>query len=427
MQPAYSVDVAQGSTRSNRYNAVMNTTGPRTARTTWRDVPSTVLTLGLVSLLMDISSELIHALLPIFLATVVGASTVTIGLIEGVAEATAAVTKVFSGALSDRIGKRKLLVGIGYGLAALTKPVFPLASTSWQILAARFVDRIGKGIREAPRDALIADVTPEGIRGASYGLRQALDTVGAFAGPLLAVALMALYANDFRAVFWWSALPAALAVLLILFGLREPVETAPVPRRDWPIHARELRRLPRAYWIVVAIGAVFALARFSEAFLVLKAQADGLPLFLIPLVYVLMNLVYAGVAMPAGILSDHIGRSNVLTCGLVVLTAADLTLAFLPGPIGTAIGVALWGLYLGLSQGLLSAMVADTAPPDLRGTAFGLFNLVTGGALLVASLLAGWLWHAYGPRATFTTGAAFSITTVLLMLTALRIRPSEST
>ncbi|MGJ4898298.1 MFS transporter [Bradyrhizobium oligotrophicum] len=396
------------------------------ASTTWRDIPSTVLTLGLVSLLMDISSELIHALLPVFLATVVGASTVTIGLIEGVSEATAAITKVFSGALSDRIGKRKLLVAIGYGLAALTKPVFPLASTSWQILAARFVDRIGKGIREAPRDALIADVTPEGIRGASYGLRQALDTIGAFAGPLLAVALMALYADDFRAVFWWSALPATLAVLLILFGLREPAQTAPAARRDWPVHARELRRLPSAYWIVVATGAVFALARFSEAFLVLKAQADGLALALIPLVYVLMNLIYAGVAMPAGILSDRIGRNNVLTCGLVVLTAADLTLAFVPGLIGTAIGVALWGLYLGLSQGLLSAMVADTAPPDLRGTAFGLFNLVTGAALLVASLLAGSLWHAYGSQATFTTGAAFSIATVLLMLTALRSRPDRA-
>ncbi len=396
-----------------------------TSVTTWRDIPSTVLTLGLVSLLMDISSELVHALLPVFLMTTMGAGTVVIGLIEGVSEATAAITKVFSGALSDRIGKRKLLVGIGYGLAALTKPVFPLASTSGQILAARFVDRVGKGIREAPRDALIADVTPEGIRGASYGLRQALDTIGAFAGPLLAVALMALYANDFRAVFWWSALPAALAVLLILFGVHEP-RTGPAGPRRWPIHKRELRSLPSAYWIVVTIGAVFALARFSEAFLVLKAQADGLALSLIPLVYVLMNLIYAAVAMPAGILSDRIGRSNVLTSGLAALTAADLVLAFVPGLIGTAIGVALWGLYLGLSQGLLSALVADTAPPELRGTAFGLFNLMTGGALLVASLLAGWLWHAYGPQATFAAGAGFSAATILLMVTALRTHRAPS-
>lgn len=416
-------------TREGDSTAIMGTNanrpGPESPRATWREVPSTVLTLGLVSLLMDISSELVHALLPVFLASVVGASTVTIGLIEGVAEATAAITKVFSGALSDRIGNRKLLIGIGYGLAALTKPVFPLASTPGQILAARFIDRIGKGIREAPRDALIADVTPEGIRGASYGLRQSLDTIGAFAGPLLAVALMALY-DDIRAVFWWSALPAVLAVLLILFGVHEPRTSAPEPRRNWPIHARELRRLPRAYWIVVAIGAVFALARFSEAFLVLKAQADGLALSLIPLVYVLMNLIYAGVAMPAGILSDRIGRSNVLTCGLVVLTAADLTLAFVPGLVGTAIGVALWGLYLGLSQGLLSALVADTAPPELRGTGFGLFNLVTGGALLIASLLAGWLWHAHGSQATFMAGAGFSLATLVLMMTALRTRPAPN-
>jgi MFS family permease len=392
----------------------------QTALATWRDVPATVITLGLVSLLMDVSSELIHGLLPVFLVTVVGASTVTIGLIEGAAEATAAITKVFSGALSDRLGKRKLLVGIGYGLAAVTKPVFPLASTAWQILAARLVDRVGKGIREAPRDALIADVTPAAIRGASYGLRQALDTIGAFAGPLLAVALMALYADDFRSVFWWATLPAALAVLLIVLGIREPVESSPASRRNWPIHGRELQRLSGAYWMVVATGAVFALARFSEAFLVLKAQADGLPLALIPLVYVLMNVIYAGVAMPAGILSDRIGRSHVLICGLVVLTIADLTLAFAPGLIGTAIGIALWGLYLGLSQGLLSALVADTAPSDLRGTAFGLFNLVTGCALLVASLLAGWLWQAFGPQATFATGAVFSGLTILMMLTGLR-------
>ncbi|WP_316206200.1 MULTISPECIES: MFS transporter [unclassified Bradyrhizobium] len=396
------------------------TNAKQPAPATWRDVPTTVLMLGLVSLLMDISSELIHALLPAFLVTTMGASTVIVGLIEGVAEATAAITKVFSGALSDWIGKRKLLVGLGYGLAAATKPVFPLASTAWQVLAARIVDRIGKGIREAPRDALIADVTPATIRGASYGLRQALDTTGAVAGPLIAVALMALYTDDFRAVFWWSAVPAALAVLLIVAGVREPSMSVEQPHRRSPIRREELRRLSHLYWIVVATGAVFALARFSEAFLVLKAQADGLPLAMIPLVYVLMNLIYAAVAMPVGVLSDRIGRSNLLICGLVVLTGADLTLAFAPGLIGMAVGVALWGLYLGLTQGLLSALVADTAPLDLRGTAFGIFNLVTGGALLVASLLAGWLWHAFGPQATFAAGAAFSAATIVIMLTALK-------
>ena len=390
---------------------------------TWRDVPATVWTLGFVSLLMDISSELIHSLLPVFLTTVVGASMVDVGLIEGIAEATAAIAKVFSGALSDRIGKRKLLVGIGYGLAAVTKPVFPLASTAWEVLAARFVDRIGKGIRDAPRDALIADVTPSAIRGASYGIRQALDTVGGFAGPLSAVALMALYADNFRAVFWWALVPAALAVLLIVVGVREPDGTKATAKRGWPIRKQELRRMSPAFWMVIAIGVVFALARFSQAFLVLKAQAEGLALALIPLVLVWMNLVYALTATPAGILSDKIGRVNVLLCGLGAMVVADLALAFVPGLGGTIIGVGLWGLYLGFSQGLLSALVADTAPEDLRGTAFGLFNLVTGGALLVASVLAGWLWYDFGPTATFSAGAVLSGLAILLMAFGIKAGP----
>jgi MFS family permease len=393
---------------------------------TWRDVPTSVWALGFVSLLMDVSSELIHSLLPIFLVTVMGASTVVVGLIEGIAEATAAIAKVFSGALSDRIGKRKLLVGIGYGLAAITKPVFPLASTAWEVLAARFVDRIGKGIRDAPRDALIADITPPEIHGAGYGIRQALDTVGGFAGPLLAMALMALYANDFRAVFWWAVVPAALAVLLVVVGVQEPDGVKGTAKRGWPIRKEELGRLSPTFWTVVAVGVVFTLARFSEAFLVLKAQAEGLALALIPLVFVWMNLIYAVMATPAGILSDKIGRIKLLLCGLGALFIADLTLAFVPGLGGVFVGVGLWGLYLGLSQGLLSALVADTAPGDLRGTAFGLFNLVTGGALLIASVLAGWLWHAFGPTATFLAGAAFSGFSVIIMIVGMRTGPKPA-
>ena len=404
----------------------MNPDDAKTPSVTWRDVPTTVWTLGFVSLLMDTSSELIHSLLPVFLTTVIGASTVAVGLIEGVAEATAAVAKVFSGALSDRIGKRKLLVGIGYGLAAITKPVFPLAGTAWEVLAARFVDRIGKGIRDAPRDALIADVTPPTIRGASYGIRQALDTVGGFAGPLLAVALMALYADDFRAVFWWALAPAALAVLLIVVGVREPDGTKATAKRGWPIRKAELKRMSPAFWMVIAIGVVFTLARFSEAFLVLKAQAEGLALALIPLVFVWMNLVYALTATPAGILSDRLGRENVLLCGLAALVVADLTLAFVPGLGGVVIGVGLWGLYMGFSQGLLSALVADTAPEDLRGTAFGLFNLVTGAALLMASVVAGWLWYDFGPTATFSAGAILSGLAFLIMAFGIKAGPKPS-
>jgi len=394
-----------------------------TSSATWREVPATVWTLGFVSLLMDVSSELVHSLLPVFLTTVVGASAVDVGLIEGIAEATAAVAKVFSGAISDRIGKRKLLVGIGYGLSAITKPIFPLASTAWEVLAARFVDRIGKGIRDAPRDALIADITPPAIRGAGYGIRQALDTVGAFVGPLSAVALMALYTDNFRAVFWWALLPAGLAVFLIVIGVREPDGTKASAQRGWPIRKQELKRMPPAFWMVMAIGVLFALARFSQAFLVLKAQAEGLALALIPLVLVWMNLVYAVTATPAGILSDKIGRVNVLLCGLGALLVADLALAYIPGLGGVVIGVALWGLYLGFSQGLLSALVADTAPADLRGTAFGLFNLVTGGALLAASVLAGWLWYDFGPTATFSAGAVFSGLAILIVAFGLRAGP----
>lgn len=381
---------------------------------------SSVTWLGFVSLLMDVSSELIHSLLPVFLVTVVGASTTVVGLIEGVAEATAALAKVFSGALSDRIGKRKLLVGIGYALGAIAKPVFPLASTAWEVLAARFVDRIGKGIRGAPRDALVADVTPPAIRGAAYGIRQALDTAGAFMGPLLAVVLMALYANDFRAVFWWAAVPAALAVLLLVIGVREPDGVKATAKRGWPIRKQELRRLSPSFWMVVAIGVMFTLARFSQAFLVLKAEAEGLALVLIPLVFVWMNIVYSLIATPAGILSDRIGRVKLLLCGLGALFMADLTLAFAPGLVAVFIGVGLWGLYLGLSQGLLSALVADTAPEDLRGTAFGLFNLVTGAALLIASVLAGWLWQAFGSTATFVAGAVFSGFAVFITLATMK-------
>jgi MFS family permease len=290
------------------------------------------------------------------------------------------------------------------------------------VLAARFADRIGKGIRDAPRDALIADITPAAVRGAGYGIRQALDTLGGVGGPMLAMALMALYVDNFRAVFWWSVLPAGLAVLVLVVAVREPPSTKKAPAGSWPIRKQELKRLPAAYWIVIAIGVMFTLARFSEAFLVLKAQAEGLALALIPLVFVWLNSVFALMATPAGILSDKIGRMKVLFAGLGALTLADLVLAFVPGPLGIAIGVGLWGLYMGLSQGLLSALVADTAPEDLRGTSFGLFNLLTGGALLVASTLAGWLWQTYGSVATFLTGAAFSAIGLLIMGAAMNTR-----
>ena len=348
-------------------------------------------------------------MLPLFLVGVLGANVVMVGLIEGIAEATAAIAKMFSGSISDWVGTRKLLVVIGYGLSAATKPIFPLAGSVTAILGARFLDRIGKGVRDAPRDGLIADITPPEIAGAAFGMRQALDTLGAVAGPLLAMALMTLTANDYRAVFWWGTIPAGISVAVLVLAVREPeAQKIAGQRKGWPIQRAALSRLGGPFWWVVIIGIVFTMARFSEAFLVLKGQEAGLPPALVPLVMVLMSLVYAVIATPAGILSDKIGRQKVLAAGLAALIAADLTLGFVPGLAGLFAGVALWGVYLGLSQSLLSALVADTAPFDLRGTAFGVFNFLTGAAFLAASSLAGLLWSRFGSSATFAAGAGFA-------------------
>jgi MFS family permease len=380
---------------------------------TRRTIPAGIWALGFVSLLMDVSSEMIHALLPIYLVTVMGASMVTVGTIEGVAEATAAITKVFSGALSDWLGKRKLLAVIGYGLAAVTKPVFPLASSVGWVMAARFVDRIGKGIRDAPRDALIADIAPPHLRGASFGLRQSLDTVGAFIGPLLAIGFMWLTANQFRIVFWVAILPGVLAVALLLVVVQEPARPAGLREVRAPLSLPELRTLGSSFWLVVCVATVFTLARFSEAFLILRAQAMGLPIVLIPLVLVVMNVIYSLAAYPAGALSDRVNRLTMIILGFLILIAADLVLAR-PGSLaGVALGVALWGLHLGFTQGLLATLVADTAPPELRCTAFGMFNLSGGLALLAASLLAGMLWDRFGPQMTFLAGAGFTALALL--------------
>ncbi|MEP6658128.1 MAG: MFS transporter [Betaproteobacteria bacterium] len=372
-------------------------------------IPRGVWALGLVSLCMDLSSELIHALLPLYLAVGLGASALTIGIIEGIAEATALIVKVFSGVLSDAFGRRKPLVLFGYGLAALTKIVFPLAPTLGWVVAARFADRVGKGIRGAPRDALIADLTPPEIRGASFGLRQALDTVGGFGGPLLALAAMAYFAGDFRAAFWVAVIPAFLAVIVLVVGVKEPARTDAAtgpPRQRLRLSA--VRKLGRRYAVIVGIAAILSLARFSEAFLILRAQNVGIPVALVPWVMVVMSVVYALSAYPAGAAADRGQGPRLLSAGLVALIVADLLLARAAGPALLYTGAALWGLHMGLTQGLLAALVAAAAPPDLRGTAFGIFNLVGGVTLLVASALAGWLWDIYGPATTFHTGAIFA-------------------
>jgi MFS family permease len=378
-------------------------------------MPRGVWVLGFVSLLMDVSSEMIHSLLPLFLVGTLGVSVLAVGLIEGVAEATALISKVFSGTLSDALRRRKALAVLGYAMGALSKPVFALASGAGVVVAARFVDRLGKGIRGAPRDALVADLVPPQIRGAAFGLRQSLDTVGAFVGPLLATGLMLLWANDFRAVFWVAVIPGVMAVLLLVFGVREPDHADP-PAAAAPRPWAAWHQLGRDYWGVVAIGAAFTLARFSEAFLVLRASQLGVPAAWVPLVMVAMNVVYAASAYPFGRLADRMSHRGLLALGLVVLVVADLSLAVAPGWPMLGLGVMLWGLHMGMSQGLLAAMVADTAPPERRGTAYGVFNLVCGVAMLLASAIAGVLWERIGPAGTFIGGAGFALLTLLVML-----------
>jgi MFS family permease len=379
-------------------------------------IPRGVWVLGFVSMLMDVSSEMIHALLPVYLVTVLGASMLTVGFIEGIAEATASITRIFSGALSDWLGKRKLLVAIGYGLAAFTKPVFPLAPTVGWLVAARFVDRIGKGIRGAPRDALISDISPAQVRGASFGLRQSLDTVGAFVGPLLAIGLMWWTADNFKAVFWIAVIPAFLSLALILLAVEEPERAPGSGRTENPLSVEAIKRLGPVYWRVVTVGVVFTLARFSEAFLILRAQNVGLSVMWVPAVLVGMNVVYALSAYPAGVLSDRLNRKGLLAAGLVLLAGADLALALIPNLGGIAIGVALWGLHMGFTQGLFATLVADASPPELRGTAYGYFNLLTGLAMLAASIFAGALWDAYGPAGTFFAGLVFALIALLGLL-----------
>ena len=380
---------------------------------TLKRIPRGIWALGFVSMFMDISSEMIHALLPIYLVTVLGTSVVAVGIIEGIAEATSSITKVFSGALSDWLGKRKLLAVIGYGLAAFTKPVFPLAGSLNIIIAARFIDRIGKGIRGGPRDALVADIAPEHLRGASFGLRQSLDTLGAAIGPLLAIGLMLLTANNFQTVFWVAVIPGFIAFALVAFAVKEPPQIGGQRKVAFPLQRSEIAKLPVVFWKIVVVAAIFTLARFSEAFLILKAQDVGLPLAYIPAVLVLMSVAYALSAYPAGVIADSEGgRRKMLLTGLILLIAADVVLGFANSIAITGIGIVLWGLHMGFTQGVLAALIADSAPADLRGTSFGIFNLITGVAMLVASVLAGALWDVFGPQATFLAGSIFAAVTI---------------
>jgi MFS family permease len=371
-------------------------------------IPGSIWALGLVSLFMDISSELVHSLLPLFMTTVLGVTMTSVGVVEGIAEATALVSKIFSGTLSDYLGKRKLLTLIGYGGAALTKPLFPLANSLGLVVTARFIDRVGKGIRGAPRDALIGDLAPPEIRGACFGLRQSLDTVGAFVGPLLAILFMWLFASNIRSALWIAVIPAFISVALLAWGVQEPASTRPKKEARSPIRLEEIRKIGSAYWQLVGVSAVLTLARFSEAFLILKAQSTGMRLALVPTVMVVMNIVYSLSAYPVGILSDRIERKRLLPAGIGFLVAADVVLALADNFWLLALGVSLWGLHLGFTQGVFATMVTDTTPAQLRGTAYGVYNLVCGLAMLLASVIAGALWDGFGAAATFFTGSVFA-------------------
>ncbi|MEM8533224.1 MAG: MFS transporter [Chloroflexota bacterium] len=392
------------------------TTEPTQTTSGRRLLPKGIWALGFVSLFMDLSSELIHSLLPIFLVTTLGTSIVVIGIIEGVAEGTAAITKVFSGAISDYFRKRKVLAVIGYGLGALTKPIFPLATTIEWVFSARFIDRLGKGIRGAPRDAIVGDLTPPALRGAAYGLRQSLDAVGAFLGPLLAVVCMLWFANDITAVLWVAVVPAALAVLLLVVAVPEPKSMVGSQTPKKRLRLTDAKRLSRSYWLVVALGAIFTLARFSEAFLILRAQDVGLAIAYVPVILIVMNIAYSLGAYPIGALADRVSVRTVLVYGLGILIVANGILALASSPLVAFLGAACWGLHMACTQGVLAKLVADTAPAELRGTAFGLFNLVSGVMLLLASVIAGALWDIYGAAATFLAGAIFAALTAIGLL-----------
>lgn len=376
-------------------------------------LPAGVWALGLVSLFMDVSSEMIHALLPVFVVGTLGASTIWLGVIEGVAEATANIVKVFSGALSDRWGKRKSLALLGYGLAALTKPLFPLAGSALTVFAARCIDRIGKGIRGAPRDALVADYTTPEQRGAAYGLRQSLDTVGAFIGPLIAIGLLIVLANDVRAVFWIAIIPASISVAILWFAVKEPSHLQPMQKRVVDLRPRDL---PKPFWVIATVATFFTLARFSEAFLILRGTDVGLSITWVPLILVVMNIAYMLSAYPVGVLADRMPRHQILLLGAAVLVLANLVLAGSHDVTTVLLGVALWGLHMGLTEGVFTAMIADAAPADLRGTAFGVFNLMRGLLLLMASVIAGIMWDASGPVATFITAAVLAAFSMLLLM-----------
>ncbi len=380
-----------------------------------KKIPKSIWALGFASLFMDLSSELIHAVLPMFMVGTLGASMVMVGAIEGLSEAVSLIVKIFSGTLSDYLGKRKFLTVIGYSLGAFTKPFFPMADSVTAVFFARFADRVGKGVRGAPRDALVGDIAPPEIRGECFGLRQSLDTVGAFLAPVTAVLLMILYANDMRAVMWVAVIPAMICVAVLVFGVKEPAQKITDEERKNPLTKENIKKLQRPFWLLVINASLLTMARFSDAFLILRAQNVGMKIEYVPLVLVVMNLFYLFSSYPIGVLSDKMPREKLLKIGIIILVVANSVLAIAHSLWMVCVGTALWGLHMGFTQGLLATMVTDKAPGELRGTAYGLFNLACGLAMLVASVIGGALWDSFGAGSTFISGAIFAIASLILM------------
>jgi MFS family permease len=369
-------------------------------------LPRTIWMLGLTSLLMDGSSEIVHAVLPLLLVNGLGSSVFLVGIIDGLAEATASITKIFSGALSDHWRNRKWIAAFGYALSACSKVLFPIAATPLAVFFGRFADRLGKGIRGAPRDALVADwVAPE-HRGYAYGVRQSMDNMGAVIGPLLAILLLQLYAGDVAPVLWWAVVPAVLSVSVMMIGVQEADSDAPRVARPFPLKTSELRQLGRPFWLAMGFLFVLLLPRFSEAFQILRAQDVGVPAAWAPMALVVMNLVSVPLTPIAGIWSDRVGRNRVIGLGFLLLIASHMAMALATGPMLVWIGAGIWGVHLALTQGIFSALVADHAPAHLRGTAFGVFNLAAGIAIFVGSAAMGFAWDQLGAGTAFALAAA---------------------
>ena len=382
--------------------------------TLFANIPRQVWALGWVSLFTDISSEAIISVLPLFLTTTLGASVTTVGLIEGIAEATASVLKVFSGAISDYWGQRKSLAVLGYGLSTFVKPLFAIASSPSWVLLARFADRAGKGIRAAPRDALVADVTDASNRGAAYGLRQSLDTIGALLGPLLAMVVLDRSPQNFRLVFWLAVIPGIIAVMFLVFGVKEPRQQQNQQRVN-PLNRSALSSLGSNYWWLLLAVLIFNLGNSSDAFLLLKAQQVGIPAAFIPLTLVVQNLTYALFAYPLGRLSDRISRRQLLIGGWLIYALVYGGLALVDRAPQFWGLLAVYGVHLAMTQGTITALVADLVPANLRGTAFGFLNLAVGVALFPASLLAGLLWQQLGSGVAFAVSSGLALIAICLL------------